>query len=104
MLTNTAVTNIVLSTGLQAFSDKYDYSIYPNPTAETTFLEVSATQSTQAEVTLLTMQGMLISLENHQLKAGPNKLDLNTAGINSGIYLVRMVIDGNATVKKLLKM
>lgn len=104
VLTNTAVTNIVLPTGLQTLSDKYDYSIYPNPTSGATFIDVNTTQSTQAQVTLLTMQGKLISLENHQLKAGPNKLDLNTAELSSGIYLVRLVIDGNATVKKLLKM
>ncbi|MBK8413277.1 MAG: T9SS type A sorting domain-containing protein [Bacteroidetes bacterium] len=104
VLTNTAVTNIVLPTGLQTLSDKYDYAIYPNPTSGTTFIEVSAIQSAQAEVTLLTMQGKLISFENHQLKVGPNKLDLNTSELSSGIYLVRMVIDGNLVVKKLVKM
>ncbi|MBK7969237.1 MAG: T9SS type A sorting domain-containing protein [Bacteroidetes bacterium] len=50
------------------------------------------------------MQGKLISFENHQLKAGANKLDLNTSDLSSGIYLVRMVIDGNLVVKKLVKM
>ncbi|MBK8876590.1 MAG: T9SS type A sorting domain-containing protein [Bacteroidetes bacterium] len=104
VLTNTAVTNIVLPTGLQTLSDKYDYAIYPNPTTGATFIEVSAIQSAQAEVTLLTMQGKLISFENHQLKVGPNKLDLNTSELSSGIYLVRMVIDGNLVVKKLVKM
>ncbi|MBL7916578.1 MAG: T9SS type A sorting domain-containing protein [Bacteroidia bacterium] len=104
VLTNTAVTNIVLPTGLQTLSDKYDYAIYPNPTSGATFIDVSASQSAQAEVTLLTMQGKLISLENHQLKAGPNKLDLKTAELSSGIYLVRMVIDGNSVEKKLVKM
>lgn len=57
VLTNTAVTNIVLPTGLQTLSDKYDYAIYPNPTTGATFIEVNTTQSTQAQVTLLTMQG-----------------------------------------------
>ncbi|MBK8875004.1 MAG: T9SS type A sorting domain-containing protein [Bacteroidetes bacterium] len=61
VLTNTAVTNIVLPTGLQTLSDKYDYAIYPNPTTGATFIEVNTTQSTQAQVTLLTMQGKLIS-------------------------------------------
>ncbi|MBK8876592.1 MAG: T9SS type A sorting domain-containing protein [Bacteroidetes bacterium] len=96
ILTNTAITKIVLTTGLQAFSDKYDYAIYPNPTTGITFIEVSAIQAAQAEVTLLTMQGKLISFENHQLKVGHNKLDLNTSGLSSGIYLVRLVIDGNS--------
>ncbi|MBK9424782.1 MAG: T9SS type A sorting domain-containing protein [Bacteroidetes bacterium] len=104
ILTNTAITKIVLTTGLQPFSDKYDYAIYPNPTTGTTFIEVSAIQAAQAEVTLLTMQGKLISFENHQLKVGHNKLDLNTSGLSSGIYLVRLVIDGNSVVKKLVKM
>lgn len=104
VLTNTAVTKIVLPTGLQALETKYNYFIYPNPTTGQVLLEVNSTHPANAQVSLLTIQWKLISFENHQLKVGANKLDLNTSDLSPGIYLVRMVIDGNTVVKKLVKM
>jgi hypothetical protein len=104
VLTNTAVTKIVLPTGLQALETKYDYIIYPNPTTGQVLLEVNATHLTNAQVSLHTIQGKMIKSESYTLKAGTNKLNLNTSDLSSGIYLVRMVIDGNSVVKKLVKM
>ncbi|MBL7916577.1 MAG: T9SS type A sorting domain-containing protein [Bacteroidia bacterium] len=104
VLTNTAVSKIVLPTGLQELETKYDYIVYPNPTTGHVLLEVNATHLTNAQVSLHTIQGKMIKSESYPLKAGTNKLNLNTSDLSSGIYLVRMVIDGKTVVKKLVKM
>jgi hypothetical protein len=104
VLTNTAMTTIVLPTGMQSTGETFDYMIYPNPAIGESFIELTAAKSAIAQLNLLTIEGKLISNENHNLKPGPNKLNLNTTELSSGIYLVRMVIDGNTVVKKLVKM
>ncbi|MBK9046196.1 MAG: T9SS type A sorting domain-containing protein [Bacteroidetes bacterium] len=104
ILTNTAITKIVLTTGLQPLETKYDYIVYPNPTTGQVLLEVNSTYPANAQVSLHTIQGEIDKIEIYPLKSGINKLNLNTSDLCSGIYLVRLVIDGNTVVKKLVKM
>jgi hypothetical protein len=78
--------------------------IYPNPAIGESFIELTAAKSAIAQLSLLTIEGKMISNENYNLKSGPNKLNLSTAELSSGVYLVRLVINGNTVVKKLVKM
>jgi len=41
-------------------------------------------------VTVYNLTGQLLSVSNHALQAGDNTIQLNTSGLNKGIYLIRL--------------
>ncbi|MBK6641633.1 MAG: T9SS type A sorting domain-containing protein [Bacteroidetes bacterium] len=102
--TNTAVTKIVYPIGVQPPGEQYEFVIFPNPANSTSFIELNASDPASLQVTLLNIQGKMVSFEVHHVESGINSINLHTENLSSGIYLVRMVIDGNLVVKKLVKM
>ena len=64
--------------------------VYPNPAADNVFLQLDIQKANNFSIVVQNLQGQQVLPENNVgwLNAGSHKLDLNTASLSSGFYLV----------------
>ena len=81
-----------------------EIKLYPNITTEFTNLEISVSEVSKLKVSLLGMNGAVISTDliDTELKAGMNQFRINTDVLNPGIYFMQILIDNNLSTKKLI--
>lgn len=106
IITNTTVNTIVLksSSGVQTQVAGLNVSIYPNPTQNIATIEVNLDKASKLSYTLFNIQGKLIRQEELANKAiGNVKQEINLEGLNSGIYILNLSINGKETSLKVVK-
>jgi hypothetical protein len=65
--------------------------LYPNPLHEgNAFVAFDVASDLLATVVLCDVEGRAINTVNANLLAGPNTVEIRTAGLAAGIYLVRV--------------
>tara|TARA_R110002096_G_scaffold56474_4_gene144115 strand:- start:4538 stop:8548 length:4011 start_codon:yes stop_codon:yes gene_type:complete len=74
-----------------------DINIYPNPTKNT--LNIKLNNSNKAEASLYDMSGRLVLKE----KLNPETSVINMRNLNSGIYLLKIVLDNTIITKRIIK-
>jgi hypothetical protein len=63
--------------------------VYPNPTAENAFVNLSLGQSTEVQIRIFGLNGQLVKqLEGMNYGQGEHKIQLDIAGLTNGTYLV----------------
>jgi hypothetical protein len=72
-------------------SNANDFTIYPNPVAETASVQWNATSTEQGKLDVFNAQGQLISTERYTVSAGAQQVQLNTQSLSAGMYIVRSV-------------
>ncbi|MBC7387903.1 MAG: T9SS type A sorting domain-containing protein, partial [Opitutaceae bacterium] len=84
-------------------SDLNTIAIYPNPAVDKTkisfFMDYA---TTDAALSVLDMSGNLIFVQNSNLFAGENNVDMNTTNLEPGTYIVR--VSANGTTAKTAKL
>ncbi|MGB3541667.1 T9SS type A sorting domain-containing protein [Rubrivirga sp.] len=77
-------------------------SARPNPTADRAALDLTVPAPGSAMVTVFDMTGRQALAPVHlALAAGPNGLEVGTAGLPAGVYLVRVDVDGRVLSRPL---
>jgi len=106
IITNTTVNTIVLksSSGVQTQVAGMNVSIYPNPTQNIATIEVNLDKASKLSYSLFNIQGKLIRQEELTNKAiGNVKQEINLEGLNAGIYILNLSINGKETSLKVVK-
>lgn len=76
--------------------------IYPNPTNNSATLSLELTNSCQATISVVDIMGKeVIRLNNQNLKAGRNDVQLNVQSLEQGTYFVRVISNNGMTTNKL---
>ncbi len=76
-------------------------TISPNPVNESTIVTCTLEQSFNVKIEVLNLEGKLLqSVYSGKLPAGENKMDLNVANYNSGIYYIRLSYDDKIKLSK----
>jgi PKD repeat protein len=75
---------------------------YPNPSTSTFALDVIATKDAVAEIELLSTAGDLLNTFNAQVYEGNNKLDFDLHRLKSGLYFLKVKLDGQNKVHRLV--
>lgn len=80
---------------------KIDLSIAPNPATQSTRVAFNLTKRGETTVELLDLTGAVARrLAQGELSAGPQAVDLNTTGLATGLYFVRVQSGNQTGVKK----
>ncbi len=78
-------------------------NIYPNPAKTSTNLNVNIAKAGHVAINLVDVSGrQLKQLMNANVKSGEFSLTVNTAGIASGVYYVRMITNDETLNTKLV--
>jgi len=83
--TSAAVANVIDNTNIKA---------YPNPVKNELTIELSNTIANVYTVNVYDLSGKKITCQINDMHNANNKLSINTANWNAGIYLVQLVTDG----------
>jgi len=93
VLTEDAVVTVVGPTAAQSILNNTALSIYPNPATEFVNVNVSAKIDGNVNITVVDATGKICLQQQRNLKAGYNKLLLNTSELSKGIYFVQTTSD-----------
>jgi hypothetical protein len=105
--TSTLVIPEDLSSGIASNdNDPLQLTCWPNPVRENFILGLQLTANAYTKVSLVDMRGALVSdLHEGDLSPGAHKLSLNVpAGIESGLYFVRVETGDAASVLRMMKL
>lgn len=76
---------------------------YPNPFNPLTQVEFSVPRNTHVQLFVFNTNGQkIMELYNKPLEAGKYSVSLNASGLQSGVYICRLVTDNHMAVKKIL--
>lgn len=94
-----------LSTGIDQVASEYGIKLYPNPSNSTTVLSMEIKDAGQVSVKVFNMNGQEVMEGFEQtLESGKQSIQLNTANLNAGVYLVEVSINGNISRLKMTVM
>jgi uncharacterized repeat protein (TIGR01451 family) len=102
VLTEDAVITVVGPTALGSMLNNELMSIYPNPANDIVHVNVQSNKDGNVNITVIDATGKTCLQQQRTLKAGYNKLLLNTAELSQGIYFVQTATnDGVVKTAKL---
>jgi PKD repeat protein len=85
--------------------DESSISIFPNPTSQTSTISYHLNKKADVKVQLVDILGkQVMNVSNTSQPEGDYSLNISKEelGLNSGIYFVRLIVDGNTITKKLI--
>lgn len=96
--------NMGFSSGLgEHFSDDANFTVYPNPTVKKATVRVNAPSSNDATVEVFDLFGKKVAtLYNGLISSGESEFAFDGSSLSSGMYIVKMTIDGNSYTRKLM--
>jgi hypothetical protein len=79
------------------------FNIYPNPANEVSFIEMNLENSQDVTIRVSDMQGRVLKTEYKGVQpAGFNRMTLETAQLQAGIYFIELVSGNRSSVNKLV--
>ncbi len=78
-------------------------SVYPNPAVNNATISIVSVDATIASVRIMDIVGKtVINMANVNLSNGNNNVDLNTATLDAGVYLIEVTINGEVSTSQLV--
>jgi hypothetical protein len=77
-------------------------TLFPNPADAFTQLEVSLTKSTNYTIEMTDVLGKVVYGQNFTGSNGKNIISLPVSRLNSGIYLVKVNVEGSVLTTRLM--
>lgn len=79
--------------------------ISPNPVSQNACLNISLKEATTLRVEILNQIGQIVSVENKTMNAGETLIELQTSGLQEGLYILNITpSDGISSYKKFIKL
>jgi hypothetical protein len=79
-------------------------AVFPNPYSTDYSLSFTATNNGNASIEMVDLQGRVVASQEATIASGPNTLSMKeTTNLKSGIYFVRLTINGETQIIKLVK-
>lgn len=77
-------------------------SVYPNPAEDIAIVQFDLGESSDVLITLTDISGKVVkTVVNGELSAGQQQIEVTTADVESGVYLVTIQVNDQKTVQKL---
>lgn len=78
--------------------------IIPNPVSKNAFCKFESPVSGEAEITIYSLQGILMNKKSQYIKSGRNETGLSAGAFDSGVYLVSIKVKGQVFSKRFIKL
>ncbi|HQV51712.1 MAG: T9SS type A sorting domain-containing protein [Flavobacteriales bacterium] len=76
-----------------------DVALWPNPVSEAITLTLMSSHNSKLELSILDLNGRLVSVTNNTINSGNNRLTLRVSELEGGMYILR-INDGSTTVSR----
>ncbi|MFA8299227.1 MAG: T9SS type A sorting domain-containing protein [Hyphomicrobiales bacterium] len=88
--------------GLYVKSSTINAKIYPNPTANTSNVEINLADNADVKIEVYSYNGRLVLTNDHSLKSGLNNISLDVSNLENGAYIVRLNDGVNSVSTRML--
>lgn len=82
--------------------NRNNLSFYPNPAGDYLNVMFPSNAGKLAEVSLINLAGQKVAINSFNTITGVNKIILNLDGVAQGIYFIRLKLDNEVTVEKVM--
>jgi hypothetical protein len=90
--------------GMDDLERQLDINVAPNPTADITTVSMTLLESSKVRMEVVDILGKEVTpLFARDMTAGPYRYDVNMSAFNSGVYYLRIFVDNDMIVKKVVK-
>ena len=83
-------------------SDSHDITIYPNPVITQATIELEAFNNSDADIFVYDLAGRKVMSLTNMVRKGMNKINIDLAGLNSGTYIIQVVIGSDVYSQKFI--
>ena len=98
-----AINAISAPLSVKAMKSSNNVSVYPNPAVNNATVSIDASASNNAEIKVVDVVGkVVLALNEVSLTKGNNRIDLNTANLNSGVYFVQVSVNDKVSISQLV--
>lgn len=96
----------LLGTGItQSSPDNFNLSTYPNPFTKVTSVLISLDQASAVRISIVDVMGKEVEeLCNKMLSPGSQQVTWNASGYPAGVYFCKVIVNGNVTTHRLVKL
>lgn len=95
-------TDVDVTTALEGPKFGKLLSLYPNPTSGELYIELSLDKSVDLQIQVMDMLGRSHFVQQQQLVAGEQKLQLNLNTLSSGVYFLNLSVDNQIISHKVV--
>lgn len=78
------------------------FSIYPNPTSANASVTINLKKESTVVLKMTDMSGKVIAMRNYGSMNGSSTVELNTSGLEAGVYVVELTVNNETMVKRLI--
>ena len=78
------------------------FGVYPNPASTYAIVEMELEATSDVQLRLVDMSGKEIAARNYGAVETSSTIQLNTADLNAGVYLVELTVNGQRMTKRLV--
>lgn len=78
------------------------FQIFPNPTTSNATVTINLTQESTVALKMMDMSGKELAVRNYGSINGSSSVELNTAGLQAGVYLIELTVNNETLVKRLI--
>jgi hypothetical protein len=76
--------------------------VYPNPANDFAVVALNLVKESQIAMKLIDVSGKTLAVKNYGSMSGMMNIELNTATLQSGVYIVELTVDNDKLVKRLV--
>lgn len=95
--------NTATSIAQEQLAKKYQFTVYPNPGKEVSYISFHLLQSTRVQLQLLSVDGKLTkTVVSENLQTGSHQIPVNTKELSNGTYFVRATLGQEVVITTLM--
>jgi hypothetical protein len=109
MMNPTGMIDNASKSGIDGLADVTDleqtfkgFGIYPNPASTYAVVEIELEATSDVQMRLIDMSGKELAARNYGALETSSTIQLNTADLNAGVYLVELTVNGQRMTKRLV--
>ncbi|MEO7210827.1 MAG: T9SS type A sorting domain-containing protein, partial [Chitinophagaceae bacterium] len=96
--------NFAYSSVIKLDYSAFDWNLLGNPASGNSWIQLQLDKSSEVSIQIVSMNGNIIQTINKgNLSAGTFSIPINLSGKSAGLYIVRLVVNGQVYSKKLIK-
>jgi hypothetical protein len=78
------------------------FKLYPNPAADVAVVAIQLNSDSDVSMKLIDMSGKELASRNYGTMSGISEIIVNTSGLNPGVYLVEVTVNGSKMTNRLV--
>lgn len=87
---------------LDEVANNQTFRMYPNPSSTVTVIEADLSQNADISLTLTDMAGKIVDARDYGMVTPGTKLPIATSSLESGVYVVQLMVNGKLLTKQLV--